>query len=88
MPDETRNAEAASRRAFLKTAGTGIVATGLLGETVGQAAARSPQVAPPAAPETRPIPLPPTSAATERPPAPTPLAPLAVKHTSYLSTHV
>ena len=68
---------ALSRRTFLKTAGTGLVAAGLLGETVAQAAAQAPPVTPPATPETRPIPLPPTSASTERPPdkAPTPLPP-------------
>ena len=70
MPEET--GAAVSRRSFLKTAGQGLVAATLLAETQAQAA-----VAPPAAPETRPIPLPPTSAPTERSPeqAPLPLSP-------------
>ncbi len=70
MPKET---DAVSRRAFLKTAGTSLAAVALAAETARQASA----VTPPAAPETKPIPLPPTSAATERTPdpSPTPLAP-------------
>lgn len=69
MPEET---DAVSRRAFLKTAGTSLAAAALAAET-----ARLSAVTPPAAPETKPIPLPPTSAATEKTPdpAPTPLAP-------------
>ncbi len=71
MPKETE-AEI-SRRAFLKTAGTSLAAVALAAETARQAGA----ITPPAAPETKPIPLPPTSAATEKAPdpAPTPLAP-------------
>jgi predicted dehydrogenase len=71
MPKETDTE--ISRRAFLKTAGTGLAAIALAAETERQADA----LAPPSAPETKPIPLPPTSAATEKTPdpAPTPLAP-------------
>ena len=58
-----------SRRRFLKTAGSGLVAAALM--PAAQAA-----VTPPASPDTRPIPLPPTSAATEKTPDPAPL-PLA-----------
>ncbi len=71
MPHET---DPVSRRAFLKTAGTSLAAVALAAETAKQAAAA---LTPPAGPETKPIPLPPTSAATETTPepAPTPLAP-------------
>jgi len=71
MPKET-DVEI-SRRAFLKTAGTSLAAVALAAETARQVSA----ITPPAAPETMPIPLPPTSAATERThdPAPIPLAP-------------
>lgn len=75
MPKET-NAEI-SRRAFLKTAGTGLAALALISDDASQSDAAPNAQAPPAGPETKPIPLPPTSAATERTPdpAPTPLAP-------------
>lgn len=66
---------ALSRRTFLKTAGTGLVAAGLLGEIGGQAA---PPITPPASPATQPIALPPFTAPTEKqpdkPPLPLPLA--------------
>ena len=73
----TLNSDAVSRRAFLKTAGTGLAAAGLLGGAGAKVVAQAPPVTPPNTPETRPIPLPPTSAATERPPeqAATPLPP-------------
>ncbi len=63
---------ALSRRKFLKTAAAGAAGLVLAAETV-----RASAVTPPSAPETRPLPLPPTSAATERTPdpAPTLLAP-------------
>ena len=74
MPQDNENE--LSRRAFLKTAGTSVAALALAdaARTVNAAA---PPVSPPSAPETRPILLPPTSAATEKTPdpAPTPLAP-------------
>lgn len=67
----------ASRRAFLKTAGQRLAAAALIADTVPKAFAQAAAIQPPATPETRPIPLPPTSAATERTPepAPTPLPP-------------
>ena len=62
-----------TRRAFLKTAGTSLAAAALAADAAGKVSA----ITPPAVPETKPIPLPPTSAATEKTPdpAPTPLAP-------------
>ena len=71
-----KNETELSRRAFLKTAGTSVAALALAAEAARMNAA-APPVSPPSAPETKPIPLPPTSAATEKTPdpAPTPLAP-------------
>ena len=70
----SEHSEAAlSRRTFLKTAGTGLVAAGLLGETVAQAAAQAPPVTPPASPATQPITLPPFTAPTEKQPDKPPL---------------
>lgn len=68
---------ALSRRAFLKTAGTSVATLTLAAETARSINAAMPPVTPPPTPETKPIPLPPTSAATEKTPdpAPTPLAP-------------
>ena len=73
MSDQPETSPDLSRRLFLKTAGTGLVAAGLLGETVGQAAAQAPPVTPPASPATRPIALPPFTAPTEKQPDPPPL---------------
>ncbi len=63
-----------TRRTFLKTAGTSAAALALAAEA--SAAVKTGPVSPPSAPETRKIPLPPTSAATEKTPEPAP-APLA-----------
>ena len=66
-----------SRRAFLKTAGTGLAAAGLLGEIGGTSLAQTPAAVPPDSPATKPIPLPPFDAPTEQkqPPPPLPLPP-------------
>ncbi len=62
---------ALSRRTFLKTAGQGLVAAGLLGGT--KATAQTPPAVPPVSPATKPIPLPPLSAPTEKQPDKPPL---------------
>lgn len=62
-----------SRRAFLKTAGSGLVAAGLLAEAGAQAAAQVPPATPPASPATQPITLPPFTAPTEKQPEKPPL---------------
>ena len=71
------NDAALSRRLFLKTAGTGLIAAGLLGEMNLKASAQTPAVTPPVSPDIRPIPLPPFDAPTEqkRPGPPLPLPP-------------
>lgn len=55
-----------SRRTFLKSAGTGLVAAGLLGEIDRKAAAQALAVTPPVSPATQPISLPPFDAPTEQ----------------------
>lgn len=73
MSEHVEGDAALSRRMFLKTTGMGLVAAGLLGETVRPAAAQALPVAPPAAPATRPIALPPFTAPTEKQPDKPPL---------------
>lgn len=77
MSESMENTAALSRRLFLKTAGTGLVAAGLLGEIDLKASAQTPAVTPPASSVTRPIPLPPFDAPTEQkqPGPPLPLPP-------------
>lgn len=68
---------AVSRRAFLKTSSTGLIAASLLTESATRVAAQAPPVTPPDSPATRPIALPPFDAPTEqqRDPPPLPLPP-------------
>lgn len=74
---ETPSDISLSRRTFLKTAGTGLAAAGLLGELGSQTAAQEAAVTPPVSSATKPIPLPPFDAPTEqkRDPPPLPLPP-------------